>query len=236
MKDFERIYRHPLSSGCTEWEKSDSHCCKMGRLLKGFDENTDLVSLPIMKSEYSYLEETVDKKHFWPEKPSLHNFSIDGYPIALYLQPCNFGGLCNPDIRPLICRIYPYIPYIEQDFTVTRIINAALVDLFWGQLPEEDPCALRTPQLTKKYLSELTDLIGQLKDQKDNHEFFLWLNIAYIYLESFKAYVIRNIPQNENHLDFFKVLYLCQKSQLFLAEDSFKDRLKQEISFFRKRL
>jgi hypothetical protein len=233
MIDFETLYQHPISRSCTKWQQCGSHCCTMGKNLQTFDATQALVALPIPEVEYQYLRANIAPGSFWPEPPRKLRLEFSDYTFTLYLQPCNFGGTCHAAIRPMICRMYPYIPYIDEDLAVRGVQNASAVDLIWEHSTEPDPCILRHDG-PNHHVTMVEDLVSRLRGNVENYEIFLWWNLAYRYLEYFKNYLAESVSEVLPHNDLFQLLHFCNKTQLFLAEPDFKVCMEEEVQLYRR--
>lgn len=237
MVDFAILYEHPISKPCVLWEKCASHCCTIGRLLQPFDPATHLVDLPIPAAEYEYLRGLGAPGEQWPQEPRRVELQLSGYSLTLYMQPCLLGGACNGDWRPAICRIYPYLPLVDDRFRIAALMKATALDLVWDAAKIDDPCLMRAPDESRQHLEAMTDLVDRLKQKRDNLELLLWFNLAFRYVEAFKEYLAQNLPAGNDTLPlekFLRTLYLCNRTQLFLADPSFRRRLDAEVERFHR--
>jgi hypothetical protein len=233
--DFAALYDHPLSRPCILWEKCDSHCCTMGRLLKPFDEGLDLVVLPIPEPEYAYLRSIGAPEEQWPDAVRSFELDLPGYSLTVHMQPCNLGGACDASLRPTICRLYPYVPHLDDALAIDGLMNASALDLLWNAGGGEDPCLLRLPEDRPAALAGLNDLVAGLARDEANLELLLWFNLTFRYLEAFKAYFDENLPGGASpELPLAEVLHLCNKTQLFLAEPGFREKLVAEVERFQQ--
>jgi len=230
--DFDLLYGHPLSQPCALWERCDSHCCTMGRRFLRFDPQTPLVALPIPAPEYAYLRGLAPGGAQWPEAPRAIELELRGYSLRLYMQPCNFGGACEGALRPAICRLYPYVPLIDDDLRLGGLIHASALDLVWEPGADDDPCLMRRAEETRRYVELMRDLIGKLARAPENLELLLWFNLAYRYLEAFRDYLGENLAEGaagEGSEEQTHILHLCNRTQLFLADPEFRGRLDAEV-------
>jgi hypothetical protein len=234
--DFSILYDHPISSPCVLWEHCSSHCCHIGSQVRTFDAETDLVILPIPEVEFEYLHRVGSPDEQWLDAKRSFDVEISGYSLKVYMQPCNLGGRCDSGLRPMICRIYPYIPLIDDDFRIAGTINATAFDLVWTPGTSEDPCLMRSAPETARHLGLLNDLVSKLKIREENLEILLWFNLAFRYLEAFKLYLEQSFPEGGDVplKDRFHNLYLCNKTQLFLAAPEFRSRLDGEVERYRR--
>lgn len=236
MIDFATLYGHPVSKPCVLWEQCDGHCCTIGRLLQPFDPTTQLAVLPIPAPEYEYLRRIGAPGDQWPDAPRVLELRLSGYSLTLYMQPCNLRGACNSDWRPAICRIYPYVPLIDDDFRVRAVMKATALDLIWDATGTEDPCVMRSPEEGKRHLEAMDDLVDRLKRHSDNFELFLWFNLAFRYVEAFKGYLEQSFPGDATvpMQESFRNLYLCNKTQLFLSDPAFTEKIDGEVERFHR--
>jgi len=234
MIDFATLYDHPISRPCVLWEKCDSHCCTMGRLLQPFDSGVDLVVLPIPEPEYAYLRSIGAPDEQWPDPVRSFELALPGYALTVHMQPCNLGGACDASLRPTICRLYPYVPHLDDALGIDGLMNASALDLLWDAGGGEDPCLLRLPEDRPAALEGLEDLISRLRSDDANLELLLWFNLTFRYLEAFKAYLDASRTEAEAPgLPLAQVLSLCNKTQLFLAEPAFRETLVAEVERYR---
>jgi hypothetical protein len=233
--DFTTLYEHPISKPCTLWERCNSHCCTIGRLLRPFDPGADLVVLPIPAPEYEHLRRIGAPEQQWPGEPKKVELRVSTYSLTLFMQPCNLGGACQSELRPAICRLYPYVPLLDDDLQVRSIMNASALDLLWDAKGIEDPCLMRSSEERQRYLESMKDLIDRLRRQRDNLELFLWFNLAFRYVEGFKRYLEQNLPAaGVPSQDLFRILHLCNRTQLFLSDPEFRQRIDGEVERFHR--
>jgi len=229
--DLPRIYAHRVSEPCSEWTHCGSHCCQAGKIFRGLDSGTHLAVLPIPEVEWQELKARVPNEDWWAEPARKVSITLGGRTLRFRLQPCNLGGRCNASIRPLICRLYPYMPYVGSDGRVQELTVPALVDLLWGASPAPDPCLMRTPDRRQAYIDRWNDLLSELS-VADRRELCLWLNVSYLYVEAFRAAFQEALVEAKagSHDEAVKVLLQCQRSQLFLGDSDFQARVEDEVA------
>jgi len=238
--DFATLYQHPLSSPCVLWDQCDSHCCNVGKQVQVFAAETDLAVLPIPEVEFEYLRSVGAPDAQWADAKRSFDLQISDYELKVFMQPCNLGGNCDSALRPTICRVYPYIPLIDDDFKVAGTVHATAFDLVWREGSEQDPCLMRAEPTRTRHLALLDDLVAQLAEKPENFEVLLWFNLAFRYLEAFKGYLDENFPAEPGAIDemsqrdVFQTLYLCNRTQLFLSAPEFRLALEAEVERYHR--
>lgn len=147
--DWDKIHSLNWVSEPDCWKKcGDGFCCSNNRPEFGFrflpqGHNTIIY----LKEEYEWLlsqgnAEGVEVKPL--------NLIIDGVTvIELYQADCRYLGLCKGHIeRPLLCKIYPYLPVIDGG-RVIDLLPASLFDITAEAVDLSIPCAIRDDKAKK---------------------------------------------------------------------------------------
>ncbi|WP_257935744.1 hypothetical protein UPTC15629_1361 [Campylobacter lari] len=94
-----------------------------------FNTSNDVV-LPVIEAEYLSLLKAGNNY--------LNNHNKVVYELknkkkfVVYFIKCSLGGLCNPhNLRPLICKLYPYYPKVDFDGNFLGVKPCALFDIFY---------------------------------------------------------------------------------------------------------
>lgn len=99
-------------------------------------------TLIYMEKEYDYLA----SKGGVPENVQWFSFDFGGsHPFKFAQAQCRLGGLCdNIYIKPLICRIFPFIPEMSQDGSVVGLLPGSIFDLTAKILGFSLPCGVES--------------------------------------------------------------------------------------------
>ncbi|EAK0848416.1 Uncharacterised protein [Campylobacter lari] len=88
------------------------------------------VILPMIEAEYLSLTRAGNN--------NLNDHSVAIYElknkkkITIYFIKCSLNGICNPhNLRPLICKLYPYYPQVDFDGNFLGVKPCALFDIFY---------------------------------------------------------------------------------------------------------
>ncbi|AXL34224.1 hypothetical protein [Campylobacter jejuni] len=94
-----------------------------------FNTSNDVV-LPMIEAEYLSLIKAGNN--------NFENYSKVAYnlknnkKLVVYYVKCSLGGICNPhNLRPLICKLYPYYPKVDFDGNFLGVKPCALFDIFY---------------------------------------------------------------------------------------------------------
>lgn len=133
------------------YKTCNSYCCKNPYFkFLSFAKNDNII-LPMLEAEFLALNSQIQFKNTKHITFILKN----NKKIKLYFVECDFKGLCSPhNLRPLICKLYPYFPIIDNDGNFIRARESTMYDLFYKD-EKNHPCTLI--QTNKK------DIINQLK-------------------------------------------------------------------------
>jgi len=204
-------------------------------VFRGLDIGAHLAVLPIPELEWAQLKERVPSESWWAEPSRQISLPIAGETLRFRLQPCNLAGRCTPSMRPLICRLYPYVPYVGVNGRVERLTVAALVDVLWEASHAADPCVKREPSRRQAYIERWNALLSQLS-VADRCELCLWLNVTHLYVEAFRAAFRAALAEAapDTHDGAVEVLLQCQRTQLFLADSEFRAQVDDEVAKWRQ--
>lgn len=100
------------------WKRCDSYCCKTNH--KDFQFRfirCGQVQLPMCPDEHRYLERIGKLQSEGPSNITTHSIEfLPGKVASVYMMRCETGGICKyAAYRPLICKIYPYLPVPSPD-------------------------------------------------------------------------------------------------------------------------
>ena len=187
--DWKEVYSKDMIYAPNCWKTCEGYCCKnfYGKYQSVLDNKG--VALPMLESEYAHYKAIGGIENI-PKPAQKRTFTLEnGKSFNIYVLSCTAGGLCNPHgHRPLICRIYPYFPVLNEHGDILDFEFAALMDLFYSNPKKFHKCTLvreRDEQvkadLRKNIQPLLQDpevifvfmclkaLVDRLKDKMDGH-------------------------------------------------------------------
>lgn len=87
-----------------------------------------------------------------------------GVGLKLYFLKCGVKGLCSPHCnRPLVCKIYPYFPLVDEKGEFLGVREVAMLDLFYKD-DKNHPCTLvntHKNELLKQFKSSTKELLKE---------------------------------------------------------------------------
>ncbi len=144
--DWAKIFASEFVSRPRCWETCDGFCCTPTRVQRHFRFlRRSGVDLPHLPGEYAFLKRTGRLQAGYSESFTRHDLLLpNGRVLPIYRAVCNLGGRCSDHAyRPVVCRIYPFMPVPTLDGTVERLEPTALIDLFWDDLEHAvAPCSI----------------------------------------------------------------------------------------------
>ncbi len=158
--NFDKIYATEFVNFKDCYKSCDSYCCN-NFLSKNFKIlNSKQVILPLLESEYLYYKSKGGIQNIKDEKSETYVLK-NSKKLKLYFLYCECGGLCEPhSLRPLICRIYPYFPLINQKGEILGFYPASLMDLFYSK--EEAHCCTLVKENNIELKRQLTQNLKPL--------------------------------------------------------------------------
>ena len=157
--DWEKIHARESFidlAGC--WQRCDSYCCKTNHPDFNFRFiRPGQVQLPLCPEEYRYLASIDCLPDPDPAALSRHGVEFaPGQRAQVYMVRCDRGGDCrHPAQRPLICKIYPYLPVPDPSGRILALAPASVFDAARQTLDDYKACpALRqeTPAMRQQAL------------------------------------------------------------------------------------
>lgn len=148
---------HQLSfvfeDGC--WSTCGGHCCKSDSPDLAFALLGTGAGMVFFEGEFDFLREKGVLQEGFLERAKLWKFPFgDGQEARFWISKCNLGGRCTlPGYRPLLCKVYPYLPRVDlATGAIGGFIQAAVFDQFWTHLGKQNPCTLvrERPEQTQK--------------------------------------------------------------------------------------
>jgi hypothetical protein len=128
------------------WQQCDSYCCTTNHPDFSFRFiRPGQVQLPMCPQEYQYLKNAGKLQDDQPGAINQH--SIEFAPkkqASVYMMRCGLGGLCRfPDFRPLICKIYPYLPIPTPSGDIEDLALGSVFDMARHAKDGYMPCPAR---------------------------------------------------------------------------------------------
>jgi hypothetical protein len=203
------------SGGC--WKTSSCYCCVNNHPDFSFQLlPVDGTTLLYMESEYKFLEEKgqVLEKTGHGKPPQLFSFEFGGpKPLNIYHTPCHLAGLCQGVIqRPLLCKIYPFIPILDVDGKLESIIPASIYDITFDILGMTSPCSIFSQE--QEYRQRWNELPAEIQTLQ-HPNIILYLQAIKFFVQSYTTKIKECIELKElSGKEFWakwELLYLGQK-------------------------
>lgn len=190
------------------WEQCNSHCCNLNHEMYNFTHlEKKGIGMLFSAVEYEFLKKSSKLQADFSDKAKQHflKFSL-GKKLSYVVSFCSLSGICTlSNYRPLICKMYPYLPIINiNKKCIEELIFCNPFDLFWQNLKISHPCWIHNNSIVKNLLSNSLPVI--LK-----HPYFIfYINAAAIFLKKIKINLNNEISFKEPKKFFneFEKLYL----------------------------
>ncbi len=121
-----------------------------------------------MEQEYEYLKQQrqVPETQLNLAPPQAVSFDFGGpRPLRLLQTPCRLLGLCDGVIeKPLLCKLYPFLPILDADGELRDVLPASIFELTFDLIAVPTPCTVRAKK--ELYLSrwrQHAELLSPLK-------------------------------------------------------------------------
>jgi len=141
------IYQKELFLAPECYKECSGYCCNnfFGKYYKILDKES--VVLPMIDDEYEEYKKRGGIKNV---KEKRYEIKVKDKKFVFYLLSCKEKGLCNPHSnRPFICRIYPYLPKVNEKGEIIGFNYASIMDIFYSS-KEKHNC----PLVRKDYIKE----------------------------------------------------------------------------------
>lgn len=93
--------------------------------------------------EFAYLQSNNLLDERFASTAKKYTYPYRGHELSFYMVKCGYGGACpRHEFRPLSCFLYPYMPYFDENGTVTKLYNHSIYDDIYEVLDEKKPCTL----------------------------------------------------------------------------------------------
>lgn len=174
------------------------------------------ITLPLLEEEYNYYRQKGGIQNindFKKEEFILQN----GKKFTLYYLICNCKGLCNPhSMRPLICRIYPFIPKVSFKGECEGFLYASLFDVIYNDL--NHPCTLARENKEEIFIT-LQEKLKPLLLKPKLIFAFKTIEILYTHLLS-RLNLNKDLSKCNKRLEFLLLSRKAWKSEAFKHEIS----------------
>lgn len=127
MNDFENIYAMKFVDFPNCYTTCNNGECCQKRLTNINDRS---LMLPLLEDEYKYYKKIGGLDGL--NEPKKEEFILkNGKVFRLYYLLCNKQGLCAPQAnKPLICRLYPYFPKVNEKGEMLGYLYASIFDVY----------------------------------------------------------------------------------------------------------
>ncbi len=189
LTDWEAVYSCTgiFEEGC--WTSGcDAQCCHYEKVGKNFTLIKKVNEIPLFPGEYHYLK-THNKFQAGSTTKILTLTLTNGINIPVILNWCPLRGRCSVhDDRPVMCRLYPYFPVIDNTGRIESFERSIPYDWFWEDLGEPMPCTLTS--LSLESLNSLFKINTLLVADSNN---IFYMRIAHLY----KHHIYRHLHANK---------------------------------------
>jgi hypothetical protein len=140
-----------------------------------------------MNKEYEYLKNINAFLNFPVSKISI-DFGGPN-PLIIYYQKCNLLGNCNGKIiKPLLCKLYPFIPIYKENDEIS-LIESSVFDITFNVLNIKSPCTILEK---KKFYTNFYKENSQVKSLLLNPSIQLYAYAALSFANSMKNKLVKN--------------------------------------------
>lgn len=214
MIDWARVHQAFENGTCPHWQACGTHCCNSRLIFKHFEwlGKGCMTALPMAESEAAFLKGNGSYARNFPDGEFLLPFRAGGMDLTVVLAKCNQNGVCGDQpFRPLICKLYPYVPAFEADGTCTGVVCASVFDLFWDRLTDRDPCEMKHLETQERFVARYSAAGRALAGEPWWPELRWWLNAGAAFLRNVRETTLRKLPERRPPAEFFpafETLYL----------------------------
>ncbi|WP_169752727.1 hypothetical protein [Campylobacter mucosalis] len=212
MNDFwKNIYSSEFIHSPKCYESGCNGCCCKNFFApdKFRINNSQNATLPILKTEFDFYKANGGICGL-DEPKKLEFVLLNGKKFIIYMLNCTKKGLCNPHSnRPLICRLYPFLPRINPQGEIKGFYEASLMDIF------ETRCTLVNNDNIKEKLKTL------LKPFLNNPEIIFALMVGEKLNQYLKEYMNQNFHRDDrfyHNLEFVLMSLKAWNNQKFKQE------------------
>lgn len=185
------------------YETCNSYCC-IGKNLNFLKHN--FMMLPLLEQEFTEYTKSGAIKGL--EKPKhIEKFQLkDGAIVRIYWLQCDLNGLCSPhENRPLICKLYPFLPKVDANGRLKGYMPASISEIIFDK--SNHPCTL-VKNSTNEICNQLNQNILPLLKQPIYIFAFMVYELLLTYFKNwlnkkFETHLISQMPK-ENIKKYYK--------------------------------
>ena len=224
---FERLYAQQLvfEPGC--WQTCNGgFCCAGNHPDFDFDfmttRGTDIVYLP---REYAWANSSLATfENSANRYPGVLELDLGEFSIGLVYTRCHLLGTCDGVVdKPLLCRLYPFLPVYRYSGEFERCIPASVFDLTFAAIGEPSPCTVLRQQ---NYEAEFAS--GRLYRDLDTYVLF-YLRCALHLAEIMSSAISGNASlKTLSGKDFWKRWEMLHLGGRFLPRDRLIGKIRDE--------
>ena len=215
----------PSVSGC--WENCGGGFCCNNRheLVKFRAIPSGRQSFPVLDSEYQYLKEGgFLSPEMTANTRTISTVLKNGKTASVHMVTCSQGGRCfSWEKRPLICKIYPFIPISDDDGSIIRFEVGSVFDVMFNLAGLPSPCAVLAQDL-KPLHDEFKERTGDVFNMPYFIFYFRAFEIIANELRKGFAEHYKGTP-SDDYTKFFREFELLYMSQKVFS----KDRIQAEL-------
>lgn len=209
------------------WTTCNSHCCTHKNVDLGFTFMKNGSGMVFFEPEYEYLKKMGILQEGFEAKAKKFEFKVnDELILRFYISKCELMGKCTlPQNRPLICKLYPYIPNIDiETLQITGFSYASIPDQIWAPMKKDHACTLvreKSDEIKEQMLPALRVLL--------KHPYFIfYFKCAELFLKQ-TGEGLRRFRKENPLLSLFD---FSQRWEIaFLRKETFNpDDLREEIA------
>ncbi|MBF0540425.1 MAG: hypothetical protein HQK91_03105 [Nitrospirae bacterium] len=202
--DWEEIYNTDFIFSNDCWKTCNSNCCR-----NSFEAYYKLLPKKSMQlfffpDEYEYYQSIGGVKDI-TSRPKKRIFTMpSGDKIELISLSCECQGKCSPhSSRPLVCRLYPYFPIINDNNDIEGFEFGSVIEIFYENPELNHPCTL-VRQNSKEIQDILKDKMKLLLKYPSIVYFFKAYHILANALRDAQACKFDNLKDEKDFIEFFK--------------------------------
>lgn len=202
LKDIEIVKFKKCYKSC------NSHCCGKDNVL------------PMLEAEFLAMKENINPL-------TLDYFYKDlklkcGVKIKIYFIKCDKLGLClNHQNRPLVCKLYPYFPIIDENANLLGVREISFYDLFYKN-DKNHPCTLVNTH-KKELLAMYYQNIKQILNEPIMIFVFMALEILTNYLQNYVKNKHKDVDFDRLNKDIKKDFFAKNDIFVALKDSSFQN-------------
>lgn len=167
------------------WETCNSYCCNKKELI-----------IPLFPGEYKFLEKNNLLEKDFEESHRQFKFNVKNTTFKIDTIICKLKGKCvYHQNRPVICKLFPLFPVVQDDGKIIGIEILDPFDMFWGYIFEDNrllanPCTL-VSALNPKLITQFINLCNNILLYPIN---IFYIMLSHIYKRNLFDLIINKYP------------------------------------------